>query len=62
MSETFPMLQQLDLSRLRIDDMSPAERAELIRRYGAFIDHFRADEVPAAPAKPVRKWVPGERP
>ena len=53
-------LRQQDLTSLRVQEMKPAERAELLRRYTIFVDHFRAEE-PAAPPKPVRKWVPGER-
>ena len=57
-------LRQQDLTSLRVQEMKPAERAELLRRYTIFVDHFRIDEPaePAEPQKPVRKWVPGERP
>jgi hypothetical protein len=57
-------LRQQDLTSLRVQEMKPAERAELLRRYTIFVDHFRIDESaePAEPQKPVRKWVPGERP
>ena len=53
-------LRQQDLTSRRVQEMKPVERAELLRRYTVFVDHFRIDE-PAAPPKPVRKWVPGER-
>jgi hypothetical protein len=52
-------LGQADLSRLRIQEMKPIERAELLRRYADFISHFRVGDVPSAP-KRIRKWVPGE--
>jgi hypothetical protein len=52
-------LAQVDLSRLRIQEMKPIERAELLRRYADFISHFRVGEVPSVP-KRIRKWVPGE--
>ncbi|MGH7089809.1 MAG: hypothetical protein ACREFQ_13000 [Stellaceae bacterium] len=54
-------LRQKDFSNLAIRDMSPAERAELLRRYSHFVEHFRMDDPPAAPPKPLRKWNPGER-
>ena len=52
-------LRQRDLSRLRLQEMSQAERAELLRRYADFVDHFRVGEKEPKPQK-VRKWVPGE--
>jgi hypothetical protein len=52
-------LRQRDLSPLRVQEMKPEERAELMRRYGDFVDHFRVGEVPEKPRN-VRKWVPGE--
>jgi hypothetical protein len=58
-----PLAQQ-DLTHLRLQEMSPAERAELRRRYAAFIAHFgNVAPVPRPAASPrrVRKWVPGKR-
>jgi hypothetical protein len=52
-------LRQHDLSRLRLQEMSQAERAELLRRYADFVDHFRIGEKPEKPRN-VRKWVPGK--
>ncbi len=52
-------LRQRDFSRLRLQEMSQAERAELLRRYADFVDHFRVGEKEEKP-KPVRKWVPGQ--
>jgi hypothetical protein len=52
---------QLDLSNLRLQEMTPIQRAELRRRYDAFVQHFGIQTKPEpAPAR-VRKWVPGER-
>ena len=51
-------LQQQDLSKRRVQEMSPAERAELLRRYSVFVDHFRVGD-PPAPPKRIRKWTPG---
>jgi hypothetical protein len=53
------VLKQRDLSPLRVQEMKPEERAELMRRYGDFVDHFRIGEVPEKPRN-MRKWVPGE--
>ena len=58
-----PLAQQ-DLTHLRLQEMSPQERAELRRRYAAFIAHFgttAAAPRPPAAVPRVRKWVPGER-
>jgi len=55
-----PTLQQQDFSHLRVQEMSATERAELLRRYALFIAHFGTPEPAPAPARPVRKWVPGE--
>ena len=52
-------LRQRDLSRLRVQEMTPTERAELLRRYSSFVDHFRIGEDEPKP-RSVRKWVPGE--
>jgi hypothetical protein len=57
--QEYDKLGQVDLSHLRVQEMKPVERAELLRRYADFIAHFRVGEVPNAPKK-VRKWVPGE--
>lgn len=54
-----PYLRQRDFSRRRLQEMTQAERAELLRRYADFVDHFRLDEDDPKP-KNVRKWVPGE--
>jgi hypothetical protein len=59
------MLHQADLSHLRLQDMTPSERAELKRRYEYFIRHFRGAgaAMPTATAKPrrIRKWTPSRK-
>ncbi|HUH83197.1 MAG TPA: hypothetical protein VLX85_01230 [Stellaceae bacterium] len=58
-------LTQADLSHLRLQDMTPEQRAELRRRYDAFVRHF-GEGAPAAGAaaskkSAPRKWVPGAK-
>jgi hypothetical protein len=57
----FSGLEQADLSTLRLQDMTPAQRAELLRRYTAFVKHFGATPEETETKAPVRKWIPGER-
>lgn len=56
-------LRQADLSHLSIREMSPAQRAELKRRYATFIANFGPASAklpaPKRTAKP-KKWVPGK--
>jgi hypothetical protein len=55
-------LRQSDLSNLRVQDMSPKQRAELKRRYEHFVHNFQ--EAPPETSKkksPARKWVPGAK-
>ena len=57
-------LRQADFSNLRIQDMTPRQRAELRRRYADFVRHF--DGAPPVAAKPkagkrISKWVPGTK-
>ena len=58
-------LHQADLSHLRLQDMTPSERAELKRRYAHFVRHFRAagpaTRTPAAKPQRIRKWTPGRK-
>ena len=54
-------LVQADLSRLRLQDMTPAQRAELLRRYTAFVKHFGVMPEESEKKPSVRKWIPGER-
>ena len=55
-------LRQADLSDLRVQDMTPQQRAELRRRYADFVRHF--DGAPPVVARPtaagkrISKWVP----
>jgi len=56
-------LRQADLSHLTVREMSPAQRAELKRRYATFIANFgpASTKLPRAKrtGKP-KKWVPGK--
>lgn len=58
-------LRHADLSHLSITEMTPAQRAELKRRYSHFVESFvPADAKPAADEKPApkpQKWVPGKK-
>lgn len=58
-------LRQADLSHLRLQDMTPDERAELKRRYDDFVRHFvgaAAATKRAAAKKPrPRKWMPAAK-
>lgn len=57
-------LRQADLSNLSVRQVTPAQRAELRRRYDAFVAKFG----PTAKAKPpaakgkLKKWVPAKKP
>jgi hypothetical protein len=58
-------LRQADLSHLRLQDMTPEQRAELRRRYEKFAQHF-GSRVPSSTAQPkkkpqLRKWTPGAK-
>ncbi len=53
-------LSQADLSNLSLKDMTPAQRAEMRRRYDDFMKTFKKDAVAPTPMPAgVRKWVPG---
>lgn len=60
-------LSQADLSHLRLQDMTPEQRAELRRRYDAFVRHFgdggpdSAANTAARKKSAPRKWTPGAR-
>jgi hypothetical protein len=54
-------LRQADLSHLAVNQMTPAQRAEIRRRYAEFIN--RLAKPPAVkpmptPARPTSKWIP----
>ncbi len=68
-------LRQADLSNLTVRQMTPAQRAELRRRYDAFVAKFGPAAgvklpAPKAKTKPraakgkakLRKWVPATKP
>lgn len=66
-------LRQSDLSNLSVRQMTPAQRAELRRRYDAFVAKFgptakaktkpRAAKAKArAPKGKLKKWVPAKKP
>ena len=59
-------LRNADLSQLSVREMTPAQRAELKRRYADFVGNFgptSAAKLPAGKAKSrkPKKWVPGKR-
>lgn len=59
-------LHNADLSQLSVRDMTPAQRAELKRRYQTFVAAFgptTAAKLPAGKAKTTKpkKWVPGKK-
>ncbi len=53
-------LTQRDLSGKRVQDMTPAERLEMKRRFEEFVQTMRKTGPAAdkAPAKPVQRWDP----
>jgi hypothetical protein len=54
-------LTQADLSHLRVQDMTDAQRAELRRRFEDFVTRVVKRPLPGAAEKPTRveKWTPG---
>lgn len=64
--ERDPNMEQADLTHLRLQEMTPPQRAELRRRYDHFVRHFVGAAATAArhpERKPrVTKWVPGAKP
>jgi hypothetical protein len=59
-------LRNSDLSQLSVREMTPAQRAELKRRYQTFVANFgptTAAKLPAGKAKTPKpkKWVPGKK-
>lgn len=54
-------LRNADLSHLRVQEMTPEQRAELRRRYDDFLERVvkpTAARAPAAPRKKVQAWAP----
>jgi hypothetical protein len=57
-------LSQADLSELSVRQMTPAQRAELKRRYKTFVANFQPDiaaKLPAARVPKPEKWVPEKK-
>ena len=57
-------LRQADLSQLNVRDMTPAQRAELKRRYRKFVANFQPEtgtKLRAGGARKPAKWVPPRR-
>lgn len=57
-------ITQADLSKLRLQDMTADQRAELKRRYDHFVKHFGRTGVKSrhpAPKRQPRKWTPGAK-
>jgi hypothetical protein len=57
-------LRNADLSRLGIRDMTPAQRAELKRRYATFVANFgptTAAKLPGKATTKPKKRVPGKK-
>jgi hypothetical protein len=57
-------LRHADLSTLGIRDMTPAQRAELKRRYQTFVANFgptTAAKLPGKANSKPKKWVPGKK-
>lgn len=59
-------LRHADFTRLSVREMTPAQRAELKRRYADFVTNFgpaTAAKLPGGKAKTPKpqKWVPGTK-
>jgi hypothetical protein len=57
-------IRNADLSQLSVRDMTPAQRAELKRRYAAFVANFgptTAAKLPGKRRAKPKKWVPGKK-
>jgi hypothetical protein len=58
-------LRNADLSRLSVEEMSPAQRAELKRRFKDFLRNVWTARPSAAsrpaPPKKIKPWVPTKR-
>lgn len=57
-------IKQADLTHLRLQEMTPEQRAELRRRYDRFVRHFASAGAAAGSPQPkprVTKWVPGAK-
>jgi hypothetical protein len=61
---TDDQLSQADLSHLRVAEMTDAQKAELRRRYFAFVRVAAKAPPKAAPSRrpaPAVKWLPGAK-
>jgi hypothetical protein len=60
-----PEMEQADLTHLRLQEMTPTQRAELRRRYDQFVRHFvgsgRTPHREPERKPRVSKWVPGAK-
>ncbi len=57
-------LRNADLSRLSVREMTPAQRAELKRRYADFVANFgptTAAKLPGKANSKPKKWMPGKK-
>ena len=57
-------IRNTDLSQLSVRDMTPAQRAELKRRYATFVANFgptTAAKLPGKSKAKPKKWVPGKK-
>jgi len=58
-------LRNADLSKLSVEEMTPAQRDELRRRFRDFLQNVWTARPNAAerpqPAKKVRRWIPTKR-
>jgi hypothetical protein len=55
-------IRQADLSHLRVQDMTPEQKAEMKRRFEEFATVYLPGKQKAEPEQPRRaavKWVPG---
>ena len=63
---SYDNLRNADLSQLSVREMTPAQRAQLKRRYADFVANFgptTAAKLPKAKVKTPKpkKWVPGKQ-
>ena len=58
-------LRHADLTQLSVREMTPAQRAELKRRYQTFVANFGPTTAAKLPGKAEtskpKKWVPGKK-
>jgi hypothetical protein len=57
-------LRHADLTQLSVREMTPAQRAELKRRYQTFVANFNPTTAAKLPGKAnikPKKWMPGKK-